>query len=58
VRRCVTERDGEPAAADRVLATVLFTDLVDSTARAAELGRQWHDLVQRHNIAIRRELLD
>jgi pimeloyl-ACP methyl ester carboxylesterase len=40
----------------RVLATVLFTDLVDSTARAAELGGKWPSLLAEHNDAIRREL--
>lgn len=35
---------------DRVLATVLFTDLVDSTGRAAELGdRAWRQLIDRHD---------
>jgi class 3 adenylate cyclase len=43
---------------DRVLATVLFTDIVDSTTRAAELGdRRWRDLSEAHNRAVRR-LLD
>jgi pimeloyl-ACP methyl ester carboxylesterase len=42
---------------DRVLATVLFTDIVGSTARAAELGdRTWRDLLERHHALIRREL--
>jgi class 3 adenylate cyclase/pimeloyl-ACP methyl ester carboxylesterase len=42
---------------DRVLATVLFTDIVGSTARAAELGdRGWRDLLERHHAAIRNEL--
>src|SRR5205085_8954967 len=40
----------------RVLATVLFTDLVDSTATAAELGAAWPSLLEEHNAAIRREL--
>ena len=41
--------------ADRVLATVLFTDIVDSTKRAAELGdRQWRVLLDRHDEATRR----
>jgi class 3 adenylate cyclase/pimeloyl-ACP methyl ester carboxylesterase len=40
----------------RVLATVLFTDLVDSTAKAAELGGAWPSLLTAHNAAIRREL--
>lgn len=35
---------------DRVLATVMFTDIVDSTARAAQLGdRRWRELVERHD---------
>ncbi|HTE66937.1 MAG TPA: dihydrofolate reductase family protein, partial [Candidatus Binatia bacterium] len=35
---------------DRVLATVLFTDIVDSTARAAALGdRAWRQLLDRHD---------
>jgi pimeloyl-ACP methyl ester carboxylesterase/class 3 adenylate cyclase len=45
---------GEP---DRVLATVLFTDIVGSTERAAELGdRRWRELLDRHDEAIRRVL--
>jgi pimeloyl-ACP methyl ester carboxylesterase len=41
----------------RVLATVLFTDIVDSTARAREIGDQrWSDLLQRHHAVVRREL--
>jgi pimeloyl-ACP methyl ester carboxylesterase len=39
---------------DRILATVLFTDIVDSTKRAAELGdRQWRALLDRHDAAVR-----
>ena len=46
---------GEP---DRVLATVLFTDIVGSTAKAAELGdRAWRELLERHHALIRRELV-
>jgi class 3 adenylate cyclase len=42
---------------DTVLATVLFTDIVGSTERAAALGdRAWRDLLQDHHVAIRREL--
>ena len=42
---------------DRVLATVLFTDIVGSTKRAAELGdRRWRDLLGAHDAAVRREL--
>jgi hypothetical protein len=41
----------------RFLATVLFTDIVGSTSRAAELGdRAWRDLLERHNAVVRREL--
>ena len=41
----------------RVLATVLFTDIVGSTERATALGDQgWRDLLQRHRAAVRREL--
>jgi pimeloyl-ACP methyl ester carboxylesterase len=42
---------------DRVLATVLFTDIVGSTERAAELGdRRWRDLLDAHHTIVRREL--
>jgi pimeloyl-ACP methyl ester carboxylesterase len=42
---------------DRVLATVLFTDIVDSTKRAVELGdRRWRQLLNTHDAAVRREL--
>ena len=35
---------------DRLLATVLFTDIVDSTGRAAEMGdRRWRQLLDRHD---------
>ena len=47
--------DTEP---DRMLATVLFTDIVESTAKAIELGdRRGRDLLERHHILVRRELL-
>ena len=46
-----------PPAPARVLTTVLFTDIVGSTERAAALGdRRWRDLLEMHNAAIRREL--
>jgi class 3 adenylate cyclase len=42
---------------DRVLATVLFTDIVGSTERASELGdRRWRELLERHQAVVRREL--
>ena len=38
--------------------TVLFTDIVESTAKAVELGdRHWRELLERHNTLVRRELL-
>jgi pimeloyl-ACP methyl ester carboxylesterase len=44
-------------ALDRVLATVLFTDIVGSTELAADLGdRRWRDLLEQHNTVVRREL--
>src|SRR6476660_7752379 len=43
--------------ADRYLTTVLFTDIVDSTRLATELGdRGWHDLLEQHHELFRREL--
>lgn len=46
-----------PEVPDSVLATVLFTDIVGSTERAAELGdRAWRELLERHHALVRREL--
>jgi len=43
--------------ADRMLATVLFTDIVGSTERATELGdRRWGELLAAHHASMRREL--
>jgi class 3 adenylate cyclase len=43
--------------ADRVLATILFTDLVGSTERASALGdHAWAELLERHHQLVRREL--
>ncbi len=45
------------AKGDRVLATVLFTDIVGSTARAEQLGDQrWRHLLEAHDTTVRREL--
>jgi class 3 adenylate cyclase len=42
---------------DRALLTVMFTDIVGSTERAAELGdRRWRDLLDSHRMVVRREL--
>jgi class 3 adenylate cyclase len=46
-----------PIQMDRVLATVLFTDIVDSTRRAASLGdREWRRLLEAHHAVVRREI--
>jgi class 3 adenylate cyclase len=47
----------ERAEPESLLATVLFTDIVGSTAKAAELGdRGWRELLERHHALIRSEL--
>ena len=49
---------GEPPR-DRILATILFTDIVDSTSRAAELGdARWNDLREHHHALMRRLLAE
>jgi class 3 adenylate cyclase len=46
-----------PEVPDTVLATILFTDIVRSSERAAELGdRAWRELLERHHALVRREL--
>ncbi len=46
-----------PTTSDRVLSTVVFSDIVDSTRRAGEVGdRAWHDLLDRHDQVLRTEL--
>ncbi len=46
-----------PTVPDSVLATVLFTDIVGSTSRAAEVGdRGWKELLGQHHALVRREL--
>ncbi len=49
-----TRRQREP---DRVLATILFTDVVGSSRKAAELGdRRWKEVLDRHDEVVRSEL--
>ena len=44
---------------DRVLATVLFTDIAGSTERAAALGdRKWRELLEQHHAMVRRKLTE
>jgi pimeloyl-ACP methyl ester carboxylesterase len=46
-----------PAEPDRVLATILVTDIVGSTERAAELGdRAWRELLEKHHAIVREQL--
>jgi class 3 adenylate cyclase len=58
-RFCAEIRSGgwEELEPDRMLATVLFTDIVGSTQRMAELGdRRWRELLHEHHTAVRRQL--
>jgi DNA-binding NarL/FixJ family response regulator len=54
--------DGAPrfpvgSGTDRILATVMFSDMVSSTERAAEIGdRRWRDVLDRHDELVRRQL--
>ena len=58
----ISDREREPvlpdgSEPDRVLATVMFSDIVSSTERAAEIGdRRWRDVLDRHDALIRDEL--
>lgn len=55
--RAFVEDERPDEVPDSVLATVLFTDLVGSTERAAKIGdRAWRDLLTRHHEDVRREL--
>jgi class 3 adenylate cyclase/pimeloyl-ACP methyl ester carboxylesterase len=46
-----------PVASDTVLSTVLFTDIVGSTEKAATLGdRRWHDVLDNHHATVRRNI--
>jgi class 3 adenylate cyclase len=53
----VVSGEREQEIPESVLTTLLFTDIVGSTEKAAELGdRAWRDLLERHHALIRREL--
>ena len=55
-----TQPAGKPhptSSSHRMLATILFTDIVDSTSRASELGdRAWRELLQAHDATVRAEI--
>ena len=56
IREFLTGDRAEPEV-DRILATILFTDIVGSTEKAAELGdRGWAERLVRHHALVRREL--
>jgi class 3 adenylate cyclase/pimeloyl-ACP methyl ester carboxylesterase len=54
IERFISSMRAEEAQLDRVLATILFTDIVGSTERAAALGdRSWRDLLEWHHATAR-----
>jgi class 3 adenylate cyclase len=57
IETCVATLEAD-VGSESVLATILFTDLVGSTAKAAELGdRRWRELLEEHHARTRRELV-
>jgi class 3 adenylate cyclase len=56
LERAASEWKRRQATPERVLATVLFTDLVRSTESAISLGPRWAEVLREHNLRIRREL--
>jgi class 3 adenylate cyclase/pimeloyl-ACP methyl ester carboxylesterase len=53
----VWKTGGAESEPERMLATVMFTDIAGSTAKAAELGdARWRELLERHHVLIRRQL--
>ncbi len=53
-----SEAGGDDSEPERVLATILFTDIVGSTERASALGdRAWHELLERHHELVRSQLV-
>lgn len=45
------------SSADRILSTVMFSDIVSSTERAAEIGdRRWRDVLDRHDELVRKQI--
>ncbi|MGI9524202.1 MAG: adenylate/guanylate cyclase domain-containing protein [Hyphomicrobiaceae bacterium] len=58
IRKLATVDDRE-AHLDRIVCTVLFTDIVDSTRLAAQMGDQrWGDLISEHHTAVRAALAE
>jgi class 3 adenylate cyclase/pimeloyl-ACP methyl ester carboxylesterase len=58
LRRTWQGGDWDVVDTDRVLATIMFTDIVGSTEKLAELGdRRWRELLQQHHAVVRRQLV-
>jgi class 3 adenylate cyclase len=58
LRRIWDRGEWDIVESERVLATILFTDIVGSTAKLAELGdRRWRELLQQHHALVRRQLV-
>ena len=58
LRRIWQSGEWDVVGSDRVLATILFTDIVGSTKKLAELGdRGWRELLQKHHAIVRRQLV-
>ncbi len=56
-RRALKDIGGAVPAPDRILITVMFTDIVDSTKMAAQIGdEKWRSLLKRHNEIVRTQL--
>ena len=57
--RADKEPNHEHSASSRQLATVLYTDIVNSTGKAVELGdREWHSLLEKHRVLVRARLFE
>jgi class 3 adenylate cyclase len=57
IQAFLTGTRGAPGSDDRVLTTILFTDIVGSTERAAELGdARWRALLDSHDAVVRRQI--
>jgi len=57
IEEFLTGTKSSPVEVDRVLATVMFSDIVGATDTAAKIGdRRWHDLLSRHHDLVRAEL--
>ena len=58
LERVWEDRGWEASVRDRVLATVLFTDVADATEKAVELGdARWRELVKDHHALVRTQLV-